>query len=539
MADVMNEVGFTHVCLGNHEFDLSLDDLKLRLNQMKHVGKILSTNVIFPNGETEAYNCVQYDITTLEPHGLKIGWIGLLTKDTVDLLKAGGLYEKYQGLAINDPIDTLRKMEAKMKSEGVDIIIPLTHLLVNTDRKLAEECSEHGIKLIMGGHDHDKYHEHPNGVTIVKSGYDAIDATIATIHVKLDDIKKNKENLVPYDVKTEIVNVSGVTTDAKKYARMLEICREGEEKLAALGSTVLIPPSPEGEEVLSSKDPRNKQCTVGRMLCDMLKAYFKADVGLITGGKIRNKSDYPKGLTVTDIGAELPFKDNFTYMVTMTAAEIEDTIKFSWTEKKGQGGFLQYDNDTIFDQKANILTHVAGTELDRATASDKLFKVVMPISILNGMDGLEPLVAVGKRHNTKAVSLDHLMLMQNIITKVCVLRQWERLNMSCRDFALADINKDLKLQRHEFVSYMQKVHPGISRGIIDLFWDALDDDRNGSLSPSEFLRRSSHRMSQYALLAEDEDLAALENKSTSAGGIPGDGASGGSVVARCSICTVA
>lgn len=39
----MNKVGFTHVCLGNHEFELSVGVLIDRLKEMK--AKIINTNI--------------------------------------------------------------------------------------------------------------------------------------------------------------------------------------------------------------------------------------------------------------------------------------------------------------------------------------------------------------------------------------------------------------------------------------------------------------------------------------------------------------
>uniref|UniRef100_A0A7S2X7W4 EF-hand domain-containing protein n=1 Tax=Lotharella oceanica TaxID=641309 RepID=A0A7S2X7W4_9EUKA len=368
----------------------------------------------------------------------------------------------------------------------------MTPLLIKTDRMLAEEAAKHGIKLILGGHDHDKYQEEKNGTTIVKSGYDAIEATVSTITFPSEPVKREAKEgdwILSHDVKVEILNVSKVEADSKKYEKILKLVQEGKEKLSALGSVVLIPPNEEGKQLLSSKDPRNKQCTIGRLFCDILKKFFEADAGLITGGKIRNKSDYPKGLTVTDVGSELPFRDNFTYMVTMTAKELEETLAFSWKQKKGSGGFLQYDNGVTFDETKLQLTHVANQPLDREKMDSTEFKVVMPISILNGMDGISPLIPIGQRNKTKDVPLDHLMLMQDVVTKVCVLSQWNSLELSCKDFHAADKNNDKKIQRHEFIEYMQKAHPKVGCGIIDLFWEALDDDNSGTLEMEEFVRK--------------------------------------------------
>eukprot|EP00467_Chlorarachnion_reptans_P022535 CAMPEP_0114531828 /NCGR_PEP_ID=MMETSP0109-20121206/26282_1 /TAXON_ID=29199 /ORGANISM="Chlorarachnion reptans, Strain CCCM449" /LENGTH=614 /DNA_ID=CAMNT_0001714735 /DNA_START=100 /DNA_END=1944 /DNA_ORIENTATION=+ len=497
MVQVMNEVGFSHVLLGNHEFDLNLSELKSRLVLIDKKTKILGTNVRFPNDSNANYCTLKYDITPFEKYGLN-----------VELLKTGGLYGKYEGLEVDDPIESTRNAIAELKKEGVNMIVLLTHLKMKGDRLLAEEAAKHGITFILGGHDHSKYVEKPHGVHLVKSGYDAIEATVTTLTFKRPktggakgedanagaaDEEDAKAWIRPHDVEIDVVNVSEVATDAKRYSRLLEICEQGNQQLASLGAVLLIPPSPEGEEILSSKDPRNRQCTVGRLLCDIVKKFFRGDVGLISSGKIRNKSDYPKGLSLTDIGAELPFKDNFTYCVNMTAKEIEETLAFSWTKKKGEGGFLTYDNGVKFDEKDSKLLEIGGKPLSEAD-KEKKFKVVVPISLLNGMDGLLPLSKIGEREKTKEVPLDHLMLLQNIVVKQAVLDQWDTLHVTTCDFQTADADKNGTIERKEFVDYLQKSHPDISKGVIDLFWDNLDEDSSGYLSREQFLHR---RLSNY------------------------------------------
>eukprot|EP00467_Chlorarachnion_reptans_P018567 CAMPEP_0114518264 /NCGR_PEP_ID=MMETSP0109-20121206/18347_1 /TAXON_ID=29199 /ORGANISM="Chlorarachnion reptans, Strain CCCM449" /LENGTH=629 /DNA_ID=CAMNT_0001698865 /DNA_START=52 /DNA_END=1941 /DNA_ORIENTATION=+ len=501
MVQVLNEGGFSHIVLGNHEFDITLIELKSRLNLLK--GSILGTNVTFPKNENKEYNVSKYDITVLKPQGIKIGWLGFLTPETVTLLKTGGLYPKYEGLQVHDPIESAREAILELKTKGVNVIILLTHLDMARDRALAEEAAKHGIKLILGGHDHSKFVEKKHGVHVVKSGFDAIEATVATLTFRGDgeaNEKKSGEGLlnIPYEVSVDVVNVSNVKTDEIKYAKMLEICKEGYDKLKSLGSTLLIPPSPIGIDILSSKNPRNGQCTVGRLFGDVMKKFFRADAAIINSGKIRNKSEYPDGLTLTNIGSELPFQDNFTYSVPMTPAELEEVLQFSYKNKLGAAGFLQFDNKTNFDVKTLTLQSVNGKPVTEKSKSQSIM-VAMPISILNGMDGIIPLAKIGERNKTKRVPLDHLMLMQDIIIKQCVLDQWDELNLTSLDFKKADRDQDSRVENKEFVEYLQKSHPEFGKGIVDLFWENLDTDGNGYLTRKEFLRRTTLSLDEESM----------------------------------------
>ena len=56
-------------------------------------------------------------------------------------------------------------------SEGVDIVIALTHMRMPNDMRLAEEVSK--IDLILGGHDHMyKVEQSEQGTYVIKSGTD-------------------------------------------------------------------------------------------------------------------------------------------------------------------------------------------------------------------------------------------------------------------------------------------------------------------------------------------------------------------------------
>jgi len=265
------------------------------------------------------------------------------------------------------------------------------------------------------------------------------------------------------------VKISGVEVP-EGYSYITKICDKGAAQLEKLGGALLIRPSPEGEPVLSSIDPRNRQCTVGLLFADKAKRFFRTDCCLMNTGKIRNSREYPKGLTLVDIGSELPFKDNFMYVTQMTGAEIEETLQYSWAKLKGTGGFIAHDSKIIYDDVAGRLVTVAGAPANpRAT-----YSVTIPISLLNGMDHIAPLEAIGDRKKTKSVRVDALPLLQDIVTKVCVVERWAELHVHLKDFEAADKNKDGVLTMQEFKEWVHKRAPQTSEGMIELFFSTLD-----------------------------------------------------------------
>jgi len=489
MVEVMNEVGFTHICLGNHEFDLPLKTLKKRLFEIQGA-EILATNINFPpdvKGSPKAkysqfdWNTKDMTISTL-PNGIKIGWVGLCTEETIELLKSGGLYEKYDGLTFSKYVETALDTIHRLQYQNVDYIVMLTHLNIVEDRILAKEVKKYGIPVILGGHDHDEFDENINGVKIIKAGVDANKCCITRITFENDSQK-------PPVVETELVDVEGYEIKyPNKYKHIQDKCHKGEEQLKSFGDALLIPPANKDQPILSSKDPRNWQCSVGRYFCDKIKAFFKTEACLINSGKIRNNSEYLNGLTLVDVQSELPFKDNFAYTCTLTGFELEKTLKYSWTQKKGTGGFIQYDNAISFDTKSMTLGKVNNLPLDHK----KQYAVALPISLLNGMDNIEPLAEVGRRINSKSVRLDYLLLLQDIVVKSCVLDHWKGLALQIKDFHLADINSDGMVSAEELKTFLKKNCPQITDGMIRLFFDALDADHNEKMSLEEWIAPSIH-----------------------------------------------
>mmetsp|Transcript_28246 Transcript_28246/g.39281 ORF Transcript_28246/g.39281 Transcript_28246/m.39281 type:complete len:556 (+) Transcript_28246:359-2026(+) len=453
MVEALNAVGVTHICLGNHEFDVSLNDLKTRLGELKKA-KVVTTNIHFPGDKTGdkkvetkgnrvKFPTVEYDITDV-CEDLKIGWLGLCTEETVDMLKTGGMYAKYEGLYFSNYLETARRKIKELKRKGVDFIVLLTHLSMHEDRLLAKEAKKFGIPIILGGHDHDEYFEDVDGVKVIKAGVDARKAAVTSIEFASDRTK-------PPIVTAEIVSVMDRRADSE-YEYIQEISRRGEEQLKKLGGSLLIKPTKRPKAMLSSKNARNGLCTVGKLFAGKVRRYFGADACIVNSGKIRNDRDYPEGMTLVDVQSELPFRDNFIYVVEMTGQEIEDTLICSYRDKLGTGGFLQYDKGLEFDQKSMKLIMVAGG----VPKMEKAYTVVMPIALLNGLDNIAPLKKVGMRYGTKKISLDNLMLLQDVVTKMCIMKRWAEMNVHLKDFQYADKDEDGRLSHQEFEAFIKE-----------------------------------------------------------------------------------
>jgi 5'-nucleotidase len=96
---------------------------------------------------------------------LKAGLIGLvLTSSEI----AG---ERLAHTGLLDPIAAAAKYIPPLKAEGASIIVAVTHLAFDDDRRLAQPFPQ--IDLVMGGHEHFPIATTENRTLISKAGSDA------------------------------------------------------------------------------------------------------------------------------------------------------------------------------------------------------------------------------------------------------------------------------------------------------------------------------------------------------------------------------
>lgn len=148
-VQVMNELGYEVVTLGNHEFDNGLDELARRLKNARY------TTV-----------CANYDFTDtplrdivkpyviIERGGLKIGIFGITTD-----LKTLVAKQNVKGMVYKDAYQVTDATALKLRHElGCDLVIALTHIGYSgypdqlSDINLAQKTEN--VDIIIGGHSH-------------------------------------------------------------------------------------------------------------------------------------------------------------------------------------------------------------------------------------------------------------------------------------------------------------------------------------------------------------------------------------------------
>ena len=302
---MMDSIGYDVWCPGNHDFDVSQDNLRalVRIATFPTVcANLVDTVGRYPVGN------VPYVI--LERGGLRLGIIGLISQELYDLVNQNNL----MGLRVLSPVETAQKFIDELKPK-TDIIIALTHQGVEEDSQLA--AGVQGLAIIVGGHTHTRL-RHPKlvaGVLIVQAGSNAEDLGELDIAVEAGRITQYDGNLIPLWTR-EKRPPSSVSVLADSMQR--EIDREFDQVICML----------KGNWMRSET-----QSAIGTFLADAQREAAGAEVGFMNNGGIRR--DVLAGpLTKKALFEVLPFR-NILATFQLTGKQLRNIMVYDVAKKPG------------------------------------------------------------------------------------------------------------------------------------------------------------------------------------------------------------
>jgi 5'-nucleotidase len=128
--------------IGNHEFDHDVEGV------VPYLENTLTPTVIanVDDSDEPTFQNTYNKSTIIERSGKKIGVIGAILRTTNNIAKTGDL-------KFTNEADAVREEAAKLKTEGVNIIIVLSHCGIDRDREIARFGGP-DIDIIVGGHSH-------------------------------------------------------------------------------------------------------------------------------------------------------------------------------------------------------------------------------------------------------------------------------------------------------------------------------------------------------------------------------------------------
>ncbi|KAL5284335.1 hypothetical protein ACFFRR_006554 [Megaselia abdita] len=349
----MNLLSPDAMSLGNHEFD---DD---GLNGLARYVSDVNTTTLAANLEFPVNINVRASNVFLI-NGIKIGVIGVLTPETKSL--SPGLTGS---VVFNDEIGVINRESKKLKNQGVEIIIALTHSGYDKDKEIASKCPE--VDIVVGGHSH----------SFLSNG------TIDRKHPETESIQGPYPTIITRADGKSVVVVQAYAFS--KYMGKLDLTfTKSGHLVQATGSPILLDHSvPQDQDVLDLLEDYRKrlpnkevigysnvqmdgineckkgECNLGNLIMDAIVydrvksisenrdyPYFTdATIAFINAGGIRSSIDKKPGgaITKTDVVLVLPFKDRYK-LVKIRGNTIRKALEhsaFEYDRNNAEGGILQ------------------------------------------------------------------------------------------------------------------------------------------------------------------------------------------------------
>jgi len=160
LFEMMNMIGYDLWTPGNHDFDVSQDNLRALIRIAKF--PTINANILNDRG---ALAVAKEPFVILERNGLKIGIIGIMSQQLYGLVNQNNLV----GIRVASPVETTQKYVDELRPK-TDLVIALTHQGADDDSALAKAVK--GLDIIVGGHSHTRLRipSIVNGVVIVQAG---------------------------------------------------------------------------------------------------------------------------------------------------------------------------------------------------------------------------------------------------------------------------------------------------------------------------------------------------------------------------------
>ena len=376
-AEMMNQMGYTAMTVGNHEFDDGPEVLRGFMDAIDF--PILMSNADVSREPLLAD--VLQKSTVIEQGGEKIGFIGLTPQDTHELASPG------PNITFTPPADAVQGEVDKLTEMGVNKIIVLSHSGYKVDQQVAENTT--GVDVIVGGHSNtylandDENADGPyptvvNGVQIVQAY--AYGKYLGELNVTFDDAG----NVTEASGNPLLMDAS-VTADEAVAARIAEAALPLEEirnKVVAEAAEAI-----EGDRSVC----RAMECPMGNLVADAMLdrvADQGIEIAIANSGGLRASIDAGE-VTMGEVLTVLPFQNTLSTFEVTGATMVEALENGVSQIEEGAGRFPQVAGLTFaFDAAAPAGERVSDVMVGGAPIElDKTYGVVSNNYVRNGGDG--------------------------------------------------------------------------------------------------------------------------------------------------------
>lgn len=409
MAEVMNAFDVRVAVVGNHDFDLGLDQLVKLAHMMPATRWVLSNVFDTRDGMILGGFADRY---ILQHAGIKFGFMGLVEAEWIATLSMDTA-----NVQCKDPVEVGTIIAKQLREEGAEVIIALTHSRMPNDILLARKSV--GIDLILGGHDHEVYHEFVNGIHVAKSGTEFRYASLVTVTLSEGSssgvsVPKIDYELVP--VTSQVPEDEAVAAVVQHFAADLEA--KMRKPIGWVTHALDI----------RASFVRTQECEIGNLLTDIMRNEVESDFAILNSGTLRTDSIVPQGyFTMKDLFNLLPFED-LTCKTEVTGKMMRQAMENGVSQwPKHEGRFPQISGFSFtFDPNLTPGSRVTEIQVNgKPMDENKIYTLACkPYISIDGKDGYDCFLG-----SKSLISLEECQVnstsFANYLRRLAVIQIWK------------------------------------------------------------------------------------------------------------------
>lgn len=202
------------------------------------------------------------------------------------------------GLIYKSASKTALELAPRLREQGAEIIVAVTHQREPNDDKLAKQLPPGTIDIILGGHDHFYAHSVINDTHVLRSGTDFKQLSYIEAWRKTNGSSGWDFNIIRRDV------VRSIPQDPASVSLVDRLTASLKAKLEKPVGYTARPLDGRFSTV------RQRESNLGNFVCDLMRNYYAADCAMMAGGTMRGDQVYPPGIIrLKDILNCFPFED--------------------------------------------------------------------------------------------------------------------------------------------------------------------------------------------------------------------------------------
>ncbi len=340
MLDIMRQMKYDAVTIGNHEFDYGIEAMRRLLDKNVERMPVACANFV----DTEADTLV-FPPYVMRQYGEKrVAYVGVLTASTHEGEPAAfktelGAKLPYVVADGERLIGLVQSAVDEARQGGADYVIVLSHL--GNDSTLSYTTSQalvaatRGIDAVLDGHTHLTYtnrYGNLDGKQVPVAQTGAMFANIGKLYISPEG--KLTSTLVPLD---SALNCGGTATEAvtEAVAGVESKMKDLEKDTVAFADFPLVVKKTDGSWIV-----RNEETNLGDLVADAFREFTGSDVALCIGGEIRD--GLPAGaVSRCDAINALPYFDDMLVVNATGAAIAEALGSYNFNVPVPAGSFTQ------------------------------------------------------------------------------------------------------------------------------------------------------------------------------------------------------